>query len=96
MSVSFLTIMKPKMNIPKHLKKPNTLGEIPVRTYRTLELIPKFMKPKKNIRKHSMRQEVVGETLARMEQMPVQTPMTMTPRKNTSRLLKKPKTPVAE
>jgi hypothetical protein len=83
-------------NIPKHLKKPNTLGEIPVRTYRTLELIPKFMKPKKNIRKHSMRQEVVGETLARMEPMPVQTPMTMTPRKNTSRLLKKPKTPVAE
>lgn len=55
-----------------------------------------IMKPKKNIRKHSMRQEVVGETLARMEPMPVQTPMTMTPRKNTSRLLKKPKTPVAE
>ena len=62
MSVSFLTIMKPKMNIPKHLKKPNTLGEMPVRTDQTLGLIPK----------------------------------TMTPRKNRSRLLKKPKTPVAE
>ena len=63
--------MKPKMNIPKHLKKPNTLSEIPVRMYRTLELIPKFMKPKKNIRKHSMRQKTDGETLVMMEPMPV-------------------------
>ena len=96
MPVFFLTIMKLRMNIPKHLRKPNTLGEIPVRTDRPLGLIPKIMKPKKNTRKRSMRQGVVGETLARREPMPVWTPITMTLRENTSRLLKKPKPPVAE
>ena len=68
----------------------------PARTVRMPVFFLTIMKPKKNTRKRSMRQGVVGETLARREPMPVWTPITMTLRENTSRLLKKPKPPVAE